>query len=215
MESINKNDVIVSGEVIDSKPKFSHTWKNEKYYQLHIAIRRRSETLDIIPVVFAESMIDAKGNYKGAFIEVQGYYSSRNVHTKKKSKLILQVFAESIVFIKNPPYYGYNKIELEGFLCKKPIYRITPSGIPIADILVASNMRPMESNYIPCICWNAGAGYTAHLAVGAKVVISGRIQSREYTKKISEDKSETRIAYEVSVTYIKEIKDGNNRVKTD
>lgn len=200
------NKVLISGEIIDSKPKFSHMQNNIAFYQLRISIRRKSYVDDIIPVIFAKDMLDISGNYKGCSVNIEGIYYSRNKRiSKNRSKLILQVLADKIEFENNPHYFGENSIELEGTVCKPPVYRETPYGKEITDVFVASNDGKGESNYIPCICWGTAARYAGALEVGDRVYLYGKIQSREYHKN-----GVSKIAYEVSAKRIEEIKDEEN-----
>ena len=128
-------------------------------------------------------------------------FRSYNRHEEQKNRLVLSVFAREIEFIEEEPDGAKtNHILLEGYMCKKPVYRKTPLGREIADLLLAVNRPYGKSDYIPCICWGRNARYASGFEVGEHVRILGRIQSREYVKKLSETETETRTAYEVSVS---------------
>ena len=132
----------------------------------------------------------------------KGQFRSYNKHEENKNRLILSVFVREIEVIdavddkENKP----NQIYLDGYICKEPIYRMTPLGREIADILLAVNRAYGKSDYIPCICWGRNARFAGKLAVGEHVAIWGRIQSREYQKKIGNDEIVNKVAYEVSVS---------------
>ena len=98
-----------------------------------------------------------------------------------------------------------NQIFLDGYICKEPIYRKTPLGREIADLLIAVNRPYGKSDYIPCIAWGRNARYASTFEVGGHIQIWGRVQSREYVKKINEEESEKHIAYEVSVSKLEYI----------
>ena len=133
-------------------------------------------------------------------VPVVGQFRSYNRHEEKKNRLILSVFAREVEFVDEIEEGAKsNQIYLDGFICKEPIYRKTPLGREIADLLIAVNRPYGKSDYIPCICWGRNARFANSFEVGTRCAIWGRIQSREYMKKISEDQSEKRIAYEVSV----------------
>ncbi len=129
--------------------------------------------------------------------------SSYNRHEEKKNRLVLSVFARELEFIEEESdELKSNQIYLDGYICKEPIYRKTPLGREIADLLIAVNRSYGKSDYIPCICWGRNARFASGFEVGSHVEIWGRIQSREYVKKINENETEKRIAYEVSVSKI-------------
>ena len=134
-------------------------------------------------------------------ITVQGQFRSYNRHEERKNRLVLSVFAREIEFVDETPESSKtNQIYLDGFICKEPIYRKTPLGREIADLLLAVNRPYGKSDYIPCICWGRNARFASNFTVGTRCEIWGRIQSREYIKKISEEDAQKRVAYEVSVS---------------
>jgi single-stranded DNA-binding protein len=98
------------------------------------------------------------------------------------------------------PNRNPNSILLSGYICKPPVYRTTPFNREIADVLIAVNRAYNKSDYIPCIAWGRNARFVKNLGVGDRIAVSGRIQSREYQKKLSETDIKTMTAYEVSVS---------------
>ena len=139
-------------------------------------------------------------------VYVTGQFRSYNRHEEKKNRLVLSVFARELEFIEEErEEYKSNEIYLDGFVCKEPIYRKTPLGREIADLLIAVNRSYGKSDYIPCICWGRNARFASGFEVGNHVEIWGRIQSREYVKKISDSITEKRVAYEVSVSKVERL----------
>ncbi len=196
----DNNQVSIAGEVV-SDFTFSHDVFGEGFYVLEVVVSRLSNSYDMIPVMVSERLIDVKQDYKGKFVEVLGQFRSYNRHEESKNKLVLSVFAREIKMVDElSENVKPNHIFLDGFVCKPPIYRKTPLGREIADVLLAVNRPYGKSDYIPCICWGRNARFAETFAVGGHVQIWGRIQSREYQKKISETEFEKRIAYEVSVS---------------
>lgn len=196
----DNNQVSIAGEVV-SDFIFSHDVFGEGFYILEVVVSRLSNSYDMIPIMVSERLIDVKESYKGKFIEVIGQFRSYNRHEESKNKLVLSVFAREIkIEDELCEEVKPNHIFLDGFVCKPPIYRKTPLGREIADVLLAVNRPYGKSDYIPCICWGRNARFAEGFNVGGHVQIWGRIQSREYQKKISEIEFEKRIAYEVSVS---------------
>lgn len=166
-----------------------------------VLVRRLSNSEDRIPLMISERLIDVTQDYTGEYIMVSGQFRSYNRHEELKNRLVLSVFVREVEFIdEEMDGAKTNSILLEGYICKKPIYRKTPLGREIADLLLAVNRPYGKSDYIPCICWGRNARYASGFEVGEHVQILGRIQSRDYVKKISETETETRTAYEVSVS---------------
>lgn len=197
---IENNQVIMAGEIV-SEFVFSHEVFGEGFYMLEISVRRLSNSYDVIPLMISERLIDVTRDYRGETIAVSGQFRSYNRHEEKKNRLVLSVFVRELEFAEEEPESSRtNQIFLEGYICKMPVYRKTPLGREIADLLVAVNRPYGKSDYIPCICWGRNARYASGFEVGAHIQLWGRIQSREYTKKISEEEIERRIAYEVSVS---------------
>lgn len=197
---IENNQVTIMGEVV-SEFKFSHEVFGEGFYMVEVLVRRLSNSEDKIPVMVSERLIDVDQDYRGEFIYVTGQFRSYNRHEEQKNRLVLSVFAREIAFVEEEMDASKtNQILLEGYICKAPVYRKTPLGREIADLLLAVNRPYGKSDYIPCICWGRNARYASGFDVGQHVQLLGRIQSRDYVKKISETQTQTRTAYEVSVS---------------
>ena len=197
---IENNQVVIMGEIV-SDFVFSHEIFGEGFYMVEVNVPRLSDSSDIIPLMVSERLLDVEADYKGQSIMVQGQFRSYNRHEERKNRLVLSVFAREIEFVDETPESSKtNQIYLDGYICKEPIYRKTPLGREIADLLLAVNRPYGKSDYIPCICWGRNARFASNFTVGTRCEIWGRIQSREYMKKLSEDEAEKRIAYEVSVS---------------
>lgn len=195
------NQVTIAGEVV-SEFTFSHEVYGEHFYIVNIAVCRLSNSYDVIPVMVSERLIDVTSDYRGCVLQVSGQFRSYNRHEENRNRLVLSVFAREAVLAsqEDEDEQNPNHIFLDGYVCKHPVYRKTPLGREIADVLLAVNRPYGKSDYIPCICWGRNARYADQFEVGTHVQIWGRIQSREYQKKIGEDEYEKRTAYEVSVS---------------
>ena len=166
-----------------------------------VLVKRLSNSDDRIPLMISERLIDVNQDYTGEYIMATGQFRSYNQHEEKKNRLVLSVFVREVSFVEEElDGAKTNSILLDGYICKRPIYRKTPLGREIADLLLAVNRPYGKSDYIPCICWGRNARFASGFEVGEHVQVLGRIQSREYVKKLSETESEKRIAYEVSVS---------------
>lgn len=197
---IENNKVGVIG-VIVSDFTFSHEVFGEGFYMVDVAVNRLSEQKDIIPLMISERLLDVHQDYKGQTIEAVGQFRSYNRHEGTRNRLVLSIFVREIQMIEEfTDYTKTNQIYLDGYICKEPVYRKTPLGREIADLLVAVNRPYGKSDYIPCIAWGRNARYASSFAIGSRIRIWGRVQSREYTKKVNEEEVERRIAYEVSVS---------------
>ena len=197
---IENNQVTVMGEIV-SNFTYSHEIFGEGFYMVDVKVQRLSESFDIIPVMVSERLIDVHGDYKGMMICVDGQFRSYNRHEERRNRLVLSVFAREVEFIDSLEESAKsNMIFLDGYICKEPIYRKTPLGREIADLLLAVNRPYGKSDYIPCICWGRNARYASTFKVGERCSIWGRIQSREYMKKLDEENVERRVAFEVSVS---------------
>ena len=202
----DNNQVSIAGEVV-SEFVYSHDVFGEGFYILEISVSRLSESNDIIPVMVSERLINVKNSYVGMFVQINGQFRSYNRHEETKNRLVLSVFAREItVFEEETEIAKPNYIFLDGYVCKQPVYRKTPLGREIADVLLAVNRPYGKSDYIPCICWGRNARFADSFAVGGRVQVWGRIQSREYQKKLSETEYEKRVAYEVSVSKLEYIR---------
>lgn len=203
------NQVTIAGEVV-SEFTFSHEVYGEHFYVVNIAVCRLSNSYDIIPVMVSERLMDVSADYRGCTLQASGQFRSYNRHEETRNRLVLSVFAREVSLIEpeeddqNPNY-----IFLDGYVCKHPVYRKTPLGREIADVLLAVNRPYGKSDYIPCICWGRNARFADKFEVGSHIQIWGRIQSREYQKKLSEERYEKRVAYEVSVSKLEYIAEEN------
>ena len=201
MDKMNENNkVTVMGEIV-SEFSFCHEIYGEGFYMVDILVPRLSESADLIPLMVSERLLDVKADYRGMNAKVSGQFRSYNRHEERKNKLVLSVFVRDWEFIDEVERSEMtNHIELDGYICKEPVYRKTPLGREIADILLAVNRPYGKSDYIPCISWGRNARYANEFEVGSRCRVIGRIQSREYMKKLSEEQVEKRVAYEVSVS---------------
>lgn len=191
------NKVYVMGEIV-SDAVFSHEVCGEGFFEFFIRVMRLSGQADVLPVTLSERLIENGALCKGKLISAIGQFRSYNKIENGKSRLMLTVFVRELLAElsdKNP-----NSILLSGYICKPPVYRTTPFNREIADVLIAVNRAYNKSDYIPCIAWGRNARFVKNLSVGDRIAISGRIQSREYQKKLSETEIKCMTAYEVSVS---------------
>lgn len=196
------NQVSILGEIV-SGFEYSHEVYGEGFYMVEVSVNRLSNFVDYIPVMVSERLIDVQENYTGQKVYITGQFRSFNRHEERKNRLVLSVFARELEFVdEEEGENASNQIFLDGYICKDAIYRKTPLGREIADLLVAVNRSYGKSDYIPCICWGRNARFASGFEVGSHVQIWGRIQSREYVKKLNEEEVEQRVAYEVSVSKI-------------
>lgn len=203
---IENNQVKIIGEIVSSF-SYSHQMYNEGFYMTDVKVQRLSTNFDTIPVMVSERLLDMSEDYSGRLVCVTGQFRSYNHHEGKRNKLVLYVFAREVEFV--PDVAGGaegNKIYLDGYICKDPIFRDTPLKRKITDLLIAINRPYGKCDYIPCICWGRNAYFASGFSVGERVQIWGRIQSREYTKQISADVAEKRVAYEVSISKLEQVK---------
>ena len=195
--NLQNNKVYLKGEII-TEARFSHEIYGEGFYEMDVLVKRLSGQADILPVTISERLIESANLKIGSTLMALGQFRSYNKQVDGKSKLMLTVFVREVL----EEEYGKNPIiiVLSGYICKPPIYRTTPFNREIADLLIAVNRAYNKSDYIPCIAWGRNARFVKNLSVGERVALSGRIQSREYQKKLSETEIKTLIAYEVSVS---------------
>lgn len=201
----NRNNIIVVSGKICSDCVFSHRIYGEGFYNFNIAVKRLSGSDDVIPVMVSERLFDMKDIVINRYIKVEGQIRSYNNCTGERNHLVISVFAREIFY---DDCDNENIIELNGFICRKPVYRTTPMGREISDLLIAVNRAYNKSDYIPCIVWGRNARFAGKLEVGDNIKIAGRIQSRRYQKK-TDAGTEEKTAYEVSVSRIEKI-DSNN-----
>ena len=194
------NQVVIKGTIV-SGFTYSHEILGEGFYMMDVDVKRLSGSSDILPVMISERLINVDEDYRGCMVSVTGQFRSYNRHEENRNRLILSVFARELEFVEHIGASSRsNAVYLDGFICKEPIYRKTPLGREIADLLIAVNRPYGKSDYIPCICWGRNARFASNFTVGSRCAIWGRIQSREYIKKISEEEVIRRVAYEVSVS---------------
>jgi single-stranded DNA-binding protein len=197
---IENNVVTISGRVV-SNTEYSHEVYGEGFYSFLLEVPRLSNSYDKIPVTISERLISRQKLEIGKVVEIEGQFRSYNSYNSEGNRLVLTVFAREINFledeksIKNP-----NQIYLNGYICKRPVYRTTPFGREITDMLLAVNRPYNKSDYIPCIAWGRNARYSEGLIIGDNVKVWGRIQSREYQKKLESGDVLTKVAYEISVS---------------
>lgn len=191
------NKVYVMGEIV-SDAVFSHEVCGEGFYEFFIRVMRLSGQADVLPVTLSERLIENGALCKGKLISAIGQFRSYNKIENGKSRLMLTVFVREL--LAELPDKNPNSILLSGYICKPPVYRTTPFNREIADVLIAVNRAYNKSDYIPCIAWGRNARFVKNLSVGDRIAISGRIQSREYQKKLSETEIKCMTAYEVSVS---------------
>lgn len=196
---LTNNKVYLCGDII-SDPVFSHEIYGEGFYELQLSVPRLSDHRDIIPITISERLLTDKQIVIGNKIAVKGQFRSYNKIFENKSRLMLTVFVRELV--EPDDNVNPNMVELSGFVCKPPIFRITPFNREICDLLLAVNRAYNKSDYLPCIAWGRNARYLKMIEVGEKLVIVGRIQSREYQKRLEDGNEITRTAYEISVNKI-------------
>ena len=198
-KTMENNQVVIMGTIAGGFT-YSHEIFGEGFYMVDVEVSRLSDSTDLIPLMVSERLLDVTADYTGVMIMVTGQFRSYNRHEEKKNRLILSVFAREVEIIEELGESAKsNQIYLDGYICKEPIYRKTPLGREIADLLIAVNRPYGKSDYIPCICWGRNARFASSFEVGTRCAVWGRIQSREYMKKLSEETAEKRVAYEVSV----------------
>ena len=210
------NQLVLVGKVTSDK-RMSHEIYGEKFYIFDLSVPRLSGNADIIPITISERLLLEEDLEIGKNVIIEGQFRSYNSYENEKNKLVLTVFAKEIKFaedqeedFKPTKENTSNEVILNGFICKKPIYRKTPFGREIADILLAVNRAYNKSDYIPCIAWGRNARFCENIPVGTEVRIIGRVQSRQYEKKYEDGTSEIKIAYEVSVASLEVIDQAEN-----
>ena len=201
IDGLPENNVVkIAGTVVE-ECTFSHEVYGEGFYTFRLLSERLSDKTDILPITISERLIDKETLKKGVRVNITGQLRSYNNYTGQRNHLVLTIFVREICILGEEELKNGNEIFLNGFICKPPIYRKTPFGREISDILIAVNRAYNKSDYIPCIVWGRNARYLSGLGVGLNIRIWGRIQSRTYQKKLG-DSVEERVAYEVSVSKI-------------
>lgn len=199
MEVLQSNNEVQLEGKIASNLSVSHEVYGETFYNFYLSVPRLSECVDDVLITVSERMINDVEINKGDMLQVEGQYRSYNNYTGEGNKLILTVFAKNI-YPMTENFISPNYVYLNGYICKTPTYRTTPFGREIADVLLAVNRHYGKSDYIPCIAWGRNAKFCAGLDVGTNLKVWGRIQSRQYKKRIDEENFEERTAYEVSIS---------------
>ena len=199
-ELMENNKVFLKGVVV-SKPRFSHEVFGEGFYELDLNVKRLSDNFDIVPITVSERLLSDGSFEVNKEVSIKGQFRSYNKLVDGKSKLLLTVFVREVM--ENDDSLNPNIIELNGFVCKEPIYRTTPFKREICDVLLAVNRAYNKSDYLPCIAWGRNARFVKNIKVGQKVCIIGRIQSREYQKRINDNESLVKTAYEISISKIR------------
>ena len=201
-KAMDNNQVTIVGTV-DSEFTYSHEVFGEGFYMLEVGVSRLSHMEDRIPLMVSERLVDVKESCMGKIVEVHGQFRSYNKHEEGRNRLILSVFVREFSFVgEEGTLTRPNSIYLDGYICKPPVYRMTPLGREIADLLMAVNRPYGKSDYLPCICWGRNARFAGKFEVGTHIHLWGRIQSRTYQKRLEDDVVEKRTAYEISVNKI-------------
>ncbi len=218
---LENNHLVLVGKVTSDK-KFSHEIYGEKFYIFDLEVPRLSGNADIIPITISERLLEKEDLEIDKKIIVEGQFRSYNSYQNERNKLVLTVFAKDVKFIENQDEeiqaskdFVSNEVTLNGYICKKPIYRQTPFGREIADLLLAVNRAYNKSDYIPCIAWGRNARFCENIEVGTEVKVVGRVQSRTYEKKYEDGTSETKVAYEVSISSLEIVKQDDDENKND
>lgn len=198
----DNNRAFVVG-VIGSTFSYDHEIQGEKFYRFEILSERDSGAIDRVPVIISEMLVNTNNDYTGVRVSVLGQFRSHNEIIDGGRKVRMFLFPDSIDFEDGKNMKDANTVFLNGYICKKPVYRETPKGRRITDLIVAVNRKYGKSDYIHCICWGRSASYASRQEIGTHIQLSGRMQSREYEKKCEDGKKEIKIAYEVSVNGIK------------
>ena len=203
---LENNSLTLVGKITDEK-RFSHEIYGEKFYSFDLSVPRLSGNADIIPVTISERLFKEDELVVDKKVKINGQFRSYNNYEGERNWLVLTVFAKDIEYLENQDEevvasrdFISNEVILIGYICKTPIYRQTPFGREITDVLLAVNRAFNKSDYIPCIAWGRNARFCSKMEVGTEVKVTGRVQSRAYEKKHEDGTSETRIAYEVSVS---------------
>lgn len=201
MENEMENNIVKIGGRISSDIELSHELYDEKFYKFYVETNRLSSSSDKLPVIISERLIDLSTLNKGDMICISGQFRSYNEPTESgKSKLVLSIFTKEIEKIEDESVITLNDATFVGYICKPPIYRKTPLGREIADLLLAVNRTYKKSDYIPCILWGRNAKFCENIEIGTLVKLNGRIQSRKYEKKYEDGTTEEKVAYELSVS---------------
>ncbi|MGF7059578.1 single-stranded DNA-binding protein [Brassicibacter mesophilus] len=212
---IDTNMVTIVGKIVSDK-QFSHEMYGEGFYWFNLEVPRLSDYSDILPITISERLLVNMDITPGINLVVEGQLRSYNRYVNGSNRLVLTIFARDAYSPNNEEELNEllkkpNEIYLDGYICKKPVYRTTPFGREITDLLVAVNRPYNKSDYIPCIAWGRNARFCEKLEIGDHIKSWGRIQSREYQKKLNDGEVLNKVAFEVSVSKLEFIKEDNNR----
>lgn len=221
MDTLNQNNTVKVGGIIASELEFSHEIYDEKFYRFYIDVDRLSNSKDRLPVIVSERLIDVENFKIGKLVYIEGQFRSYNKPIQGRNKLVLSIFVKEIKAEDlEENIKTLNEATFSGYICKRPIYRKTPLGREIADVLLAVNRSYKKSDYIPCILWGRNAKFCENIDIGTLVKLSGRIQARQYEKKYQDGTTKQMVAYEVSVSKFgfvdkSEQDDDNTIIETD
>lgn len=204
---MNETNVIDLSGVVSQEPVYNHEVFGENFFQFYLSSIRMSENIDVLPVLVSERLIDLDSLKVGTYVHVKGQVRTFSKHTDDGARpsLLISVFTKEICIPDEPFKNDVNEVTLNGYICKTPVERATPLGREICDVLVAVNRPYGKSDYIPCIAWGRNAKYVGELEVGTALKLTGRLQSRNYNKKIDDTNFEQRTAYEMSVSKLEVI----------
>lgn len=217
---LENNNLTLVGKITEEK-KFSHEIYGEKFYTFGLSVPRLSGNADVIPITISERLFKEDELVVDKKIRIKGQFRSYNSYEENRNRLILTVFAKDIEFLESQEEIVAskdlvsNEVILIGFICKTPIYRQTPFGREITDILLAVNRAYNKSDYIPCIAWGRNARFCSKMPVGTEVKITGRIQSRIYEKKHEDGTIESRVAYEISIANLEMVDEKNQEIEQE
>ena len=193
------NKIILSGTLVE-KPSFSHEVREQKFYSFMLSSKRKSDISDVLPCIVSEALVDEIAKHEK--IKIVGEVRTRNIYIGEKRKLDIYVFVREVMEHGGE---DENSVKLNGIICKTPVYRVTPRKIEITDFMVSSNRGYGKPDYIPCIAWNENSRKVTSMWFGTEINLIGRLQSREYNKKLDNGAIEKRIAYELSVSRVDEV----------
>lgn len=201
---INENNEIIIQGIFTGEPKFSHELFGVKFYEGRFLVNRLSEVKDELIVILSETWLNTVHLHKSDLMQITGQIRSYNEISKRKNKLLLRVFARDIMVAKTISEEP-NFVKLKGYLCREPIYRTTPFGREISDLLVAVNRAHQKTDYIPVIAWGSYAKMLRDYKIGSEIEILGRLQSRVYEKVLDSGEIVERVVYEVSSSRIMDV----------
>lgn len=199
MEHVN-NTITLRGSLL-ALPKLSHSNHGKSFYRFTLEVPRLSGTVDLLPVVAEESLVQAIDPTAGDMLTVVGQVRSYNQRSEDGRHLLIFVFASNIIVEDGEPI---NDVHLEGLLCREPTFRRTPLGREICDAMLAVPRAFHRADYLPCILWGRTAQIISGCHTRDTLSIHGRLQSRIYTK-LTADGAEDRTAYEISALSAEQI----------